>query len=831
MSVRSIININDDLGGGGGGGGGVILTPVEISDPYIVDEIIINGKNYEDVTQCGLVLSETLNEELDSMSLIINNIARTTFEPFEDVTVTFTNEVTMTFYVNTYVENVINAKSNLYSYSIELISRTKILERVILPNLKIRKNLSGNIKTIGYYIRNVVAPHIYKQFPFLILDNAYDDLTMECPEIEWNHPTAKQVINDLLSTIEDYPKLCKVKGNKVSFIELNIEGHDISSLDKALDENHQEMQNHANNIIVDTQNVIPDTSIPNGKMYLTARANGSAILSTDNADIIIPNAKLESVNRLLLNKVYVKFVSPGPIPIGGGSPVSELDISSLPLSKYVVEKSVYDSLPSSVVSNPSHPERYKQWYLYFEQGGNTIGGMNENSSWFLTIPSANIWRVINLALKEYLDARFSAYAVDYWTPNDVRDMVFFVEYCSSNDARTKVVKNKEESKDVSFYQQQQQGLIDYPSFIRSTLEDVNRMGNEEKIIDAIVPLNKIPELGDYIGEYILCKREVAFYKDFAIFKGYLTKKYIKKVKFYGVTNRQKYTQLAQANEMVTREEFNYKKIIFTFDSNFYSNNLSEFMVNYFDNSKPCNISEVQLWTNAMVSNVALVPQILIGEKTLTMTCECYDNYSVGLKVTEDDGQQIQDYVPYVDSNGEINHYYLYFYTGYSGINATNLKEYPETPYGNHQEFYIDNPLYKDNGERLKFTTQFDFRSADSCIVIGKGIAQANSLFSSVNKGGVKLLLSSSRIDEDYPMYPTDATENHEILYALGTNNVVSNITTKGVTIGSAEVINYLNSHHVNSISFVVGSTIILAINRLPNNGELKTTFYIRVVSE
>lgn len=244
--------------------------------------ILINGNDYIQYAQIGMVIKETLTEELDSATLILNNVTRTLFEAFDEVVITLENNKKYYMYVNTSSEAIFNYEAHTYSYTLQLISQTKILERIILPNLKIRHSLNGRKNTIQWYVEKVVLPYITRQVSGITMSLRFSSFTAkyDCPEIEWNHPTAKQVLNDLLGTISNNPSLIKIANHKLDYVNLAREGIDCSSKLTHIvqDEQFEQMQDFANNITMDVQNAIPKDA--NCRAIVSPRAEGNTLYLT-----------------------------------------------------------------------------------------------------------------------------------------------------------------------------------------------------------------------------------------------------------------------------------------------------------------------------------------------------------------------------------------------------------------------------------------------------------------------------------------------------------------------------------------------------------------------
>lgn len=86
----------------------------------------------------GSVFKEELNETLDSGSIIISNIEpsrKLELEPYQYVYIYDTeSDFEKYFLVDNFVENYVNLDTPYYEYTIALMSETKLLEKIQLPN-------------------------------------------------------------------------------------------------------------------------------------------------------------------------------------------------------------------------------------------------------------------------------------------------------------------------------------------------------------------------------------------------------------------------------------------------------------------------------------------------------------------------------------------------------------------------------------------------------------------------------------------------------------------------------------------------------------------------
>jgi len=177
----------------------------------------INGVDY--LIDEGAVLTFCKNETLDSAKIRISNVDKMTLEPFDIVILSdsrFGDDITML--IDTYSEIMVCLNPKIYSYDIDLFSATKDLENYVLPSLKITKmpNRVIDIKTYLERYNDLYGPKIRigDEFgyswtnKYVFSDSVISKYTgIECPEMQWNQPTFREVLNDLMMVKDCIPRV------------------------------------------------------------------------------------------------------------------------------------------------------------------------------------------------------------------------------------------------------------------------------------------------------------------------------------------------------------------------------------------------------------------------------------------------------------------------------------------------------------------------------------------------------------------------------------------------------------------------------------------------
>lgn len=756
-------------------------------------QIIIGNKDYTNKCEDGFVITSTKSEELDSAVIKILGIKKTIFKPFTDVQIQDGTTLYL-FNIDTYLEEELSKSPLLYSYTISLISDTKILERITTPNLTITKTLT-NEKNITYYefMEKILDLYVRPKLgdvKFYNRPEVVDQLkNLEAPEMAWATPNVKTIFNDLLGTLPNNPCLCQFRhyydGNVVKytidFLQLAKKGKDISNLIKFSDTNYMTGKDYANSLVSDLKNVIPQKINTKTVHMYGLRTENVGAVTTQNVELFIPNAKFESIDKIA---VYCK-ITYNPF----GTTDKKTIYTRLNIQDYIVEQSVYQTYKvSNAAIFAETGKNYKRNALYFQYGGNKISGLNyQDSTWFLEINSkTSIENIIALAfVRTYPNLVGGLNSIEK-IDTDIRDLKFDVTYKNQGDLRVKTYRNYEKEVDLELVDNQNVDFVNMLAFAQAEREKINRLGNEIKKIGFTVYNRKsIPELGDYVRDFILAKREMSCYNDHLFFNCTFSKNFIQKNVYYGLNQRTRFTQFAQSGNILVRDDISNINIYF--DKTNHTNNeiLSSYIARGFQKNNyhmydleplptyylyyyemfPKIIKAQTTFKDGTKSQEFLLqPSIYTGDYFTTISCKCMDNIYVGQKIVKiggDIGVRTQEYISYVDNNGEFENIDFTFYSNLKNnwtISSDIEKDFNSTDsYPNVNEDLLDlnsicftetDVVKKDNREIMQRDFQFNFLSRDPDIIIGSGIGQSNPLCDISTEGfpvtisGVKKIFKS-----------------------------------------------------------------------------------------
>lgn len=569
-----------------------------------IDDDYSSAKIYNVDEGCNI--TECYNETLDSGVFIISNITETDrikIEPFDIVELLDDTNVRIRYMcVDTYTETMICVTPKLYKYEINLFSETKQLEGIVLPNLKITK-MNGISRTIYYYINQYMEEYATKirvvngvtykfdekwNWKWTSSDDKHpsleDKFSDECPEMQWNTPTLREVLNDLMMIKDCIPIL---KYGKLDYIDLTQVKHDISNnqyinyitRSKSSEDYVSELQVKLENVTNKTEgvnNIVTKTewftfNIPNDKSTMTTE---NVLVKTQ-----YPIYNLKKLKVLVPLWFCYREISDDTNDNWFSKWVSfELTnfrdyFGNYYNLVYEYQNWITKNIAYNTFNPPGHlsdwPD-YQNWTLCYKRGSNEITGFN-NSAKFMW-QTGIFWEELITKVDE-LNTPSGYHVVitpvyDH-TPN-LWTFVFEVEYetlegclfrASKNDAEnTKIVIDNQTNSYVDSYSQ---GFLEY--------QKANRLGNEQLQINARYPLNytgNMIEIGDMYEDSIIYQCQYQYFKDHTEINAIATKNYILREYFTGVKSKIRSWAIVSGSEALTRHdlekyycEFSYNKYV------------------------------------------------------------------------------------------------------------------------------------------------------------------------------------------------------------------------------------------------------------------------------
>lgn len=654
-----------------------------------INSVTINNNNVN--FKYGMTITDILNQDLNTGILVIPNEGDLDIQPFDLVVITYEVTKQIKMYVGT-----INSKiskfngTKKYLYEIGLVSLTTKLQRIILPNKTITQSLDGTqdktIKTIIEEYLGVYASGLTLSTP--LIQKLGSTIA---PEQQWSRPTLFEVINDLLKPIGCVATMTDV--NVISFLDLDEEG---SAINEDYINNYevtQDLREYSSAIEIDASNVYDRDAITKTPERYNVRTTQQGLMTDGNQEIILNKPIFE------IKKCLVSILA----PVNNTYVRDEIDITNRIVNKKVWD-SFYPSDSASKVQDTS-TKRFKRNYLWFQEGSNVIEGLSFLESDWVPVITFNDPNIENVIYWAAYDQNKSYYqALNNYFPSFVHNRIgFYIEYTTTDSVLFRVRKEIQPRNESVLINSQTNANVYAKALGKQQQEFVNRIGNREMIVTGRYEnYNDIPDLKDYIDDFVLVEREIQFNESHYNFKGKMSEHYSKDNMFAGINTQKRYNELASPNEATISNKIteNIYKLEKVDDNNIGNDSLSEnyLIGDYGRNDRYIQGAIVQTMfdeTTGTTSNQLLmeVTPYLIGNSIIT-TLRMTDNYNSHLRLNVEfaylGNKHMMDYVPYTDGNGRFDRIAIRLYK-YNTINTSKgfwIKPYDVNATNNADQFYV-----------------------------------------------------------------------------------------------------------------------------------------------
>ena len=740
----------------------------------------------------GFVLKDELNETLDSGLVSFLHTGDLSHESFDRVEVSQENDAVTrltdkTLLVDSFETDIVSYgatyDSNLYNYNMTLFSETKELERIVLPNCSVTQPINGNqtlsvfdeikrfVNLYGLKIKVGTQANFTYQPKYTISTAVSSKFaSVKCPEFQWNRPTLREVLNDLMST-----KDCIVilRNNKIDLIDLSAKGNQIDTTKLLYIKPSMTSQDYVGELSIDMQNAIGKNRTTVCE-YISLRApDGEATMTTENC-VIRTQHPIYGIKKVI---VYVclrdrvssveEYQSDSWRPANVTDNVVEQEQWNL-LSSIKVGGTAYSELEDITDSDGVSWKAHKVNFLYYKRGESEIKNfgtlydavLGVSTTCFVTYIQNKAGTPTTAGISYDQELRNIIVKVEYETV--MEHSMNVGKYLPNNHPNNRIVDNQTNS----YVDIQHQSIFEYAK--------ANRLGNKIKEIGGNYSNDSsIPALGDRIGDMVLFSREICYWDSFVQFKGYVAPYYILKDFFTGVFAKKRAYQIASGNEALTRHDVYKAYIEASFTPKFDDWRENEDMPIQFINDAGIGtgflyefIYAIDSYTNfggiqhavcsTMDKNELFYPQKSASEiyaVVMDLDIEvqgmsiCFNfGYNDNLKsadyIIRDDSEYKQMFYPYADENGEFESHTVELLGGIYGFG--NMSEFlPNHNYAPSKSDEVRNAsrekpkiswdgaeyqnrglvlklnVKKDNREIIQHSIQFEYCSDSKDIIITK----------------------------------------------------------------------------------------------------------------
>lgn len=685
--------------------------------------IIYKNGTYKDLeTPQNASVTKIKSSELDSVSLTLPHV--------EELNLHFKDKIIIEnkkYYCGTFKKEQAT-KNGLFNYIIALISPTIALEDYILPNRTITA-LIENKRNLDYYFEKYLEEYA----PHITLDQAFKTklATLEAYEEQFPCLNLREVFNKML---EPYGLVCKMDDyNVLSYLDLNDDTDELEINDFNFIERENSFDEYASCLQMNVENAISSNYNVSEK-GVTIKSNEAVV---NDSNMIIPTK--EAIYDI--SKVYCICEVSTVVEEG----VVKTDLYSLDITKYIIEKSIYDTKKVSASVTEERPE-YKRNYLYFNHDSKNIEGLTyQESTWFFGINTdIALTNVLNLAGKDLLKDKFAR--ID----TKVRDLIFDIEYKAKQSINVKFFKDYY-TNERTLVDNQTSSYVDIDKLSKSEKEKVNRCGNEKLHLGG--RFSYIPSINSRIGDYKTTQLTAIYENGYYNVDMYLFKNFTRQNQTQALSQQIRYTQIDTSSNAVTRIENTVINAIVTTEESI--SNLGNALLL----DKPLFIYKT-FSNSVLLSTNIIFPSKQKMDCSLILGFKMEDNFSSGLCIgsTRETGGYGLEKVPYVDENGECEEVSFLIFDGFPVVDETNFASYtalarsfPRYEITNEVEkFGLElMPRYKDNREILGETIQINIKPANDKIIIYDGFYSMllSERFLESNAGAVSIVDNKIIVEE------------------------------------------------------------------------------------
>lgn len=539
----------------------------------------------------GSTLTENYNETLDSAVIRLSHLpASLNIEPFDKVVlhdeVTYKPNILLPaiprlsdryMCVDTYTETMESLDPVLYSYEIHLFSETKELEGVVLPNLSITQLPDGTSRSVWYYLHQFLdvlyCPYRYTEAVGGVngIENKYyfanrvqtKFSSIDCPEMQWNNPTLREVLNDLMMVGDC---IVVMKNNVIDYIDLTEKKNAINTNKVNYIQKSQSSEDYVSELKMEMLNVM-QTSLPNVKStvdrveYLTFKADDGGYVVTEENMCLFTQYPILKIKHLYMtwqvydeNSEYFTMYK---------CDLRNLAFKNGNYENFVYEYTQYSALPVRRWNQASLSEVTQNVAVYYKMGSNIISGFNTLSKkiWTMTDKETTLTRFKNaipdVALN-LLSDRISSNDMEGKEneQNSWFSTFFTIEYETTADAVFGAGKSDAPTHNRTVVDNQTNSFVDAYNQGFMEYQKANRLGNHQLFINARYTDNwsSLIKIGDYYNDSIIFQTQYQIYKEHIEVNATATKDYILKDYFTGVKARIRSWKIADESQSFTRHE-------------------------------------------------------------------------------------------------------------------------------------------------------------------------------------------------------------------------------------------------------------------------------------
>ncbi len=541
------------------------------------------------------VLTDTRNETLDSGTIVISNqISKLEMSPYDIVELQDDLGSKIKYMcIDTYVETLLCVNPRIYRYEISLFSETKLLEGIVLPNLKITKmpNIS---RSIFYYINQYMTEYCPKirvkdnnsyifgyKYQWDTAENR-DKFSDDCPEMQWNMPTLREVLNDLMMVKDCIPVL---KNGVLEFMDLT----EVNNKDWTDDNSHinyvtrsKSSEDYVSELQVDLKNVTSSDGAYVTKVeYVPFVANEEDVaLNTQTAHVETkyPIYRIKSLKMMFPGSYTTTAGATNPYDVVSWY---EFDMMIVPglvceYQEWLTKQVEYRDNPPTSTSGFGQS---RNWSVYYTRGDNKIDNFFGKTKWFLWVTSTLIETLTKAIVYDN-----SPSGVMNWdgVGDKYYKVMFKIEYETLSGSLFRSSKGDTVEHDRVVIDNQTNSYVDAYNQGFMEYQKANRLGNEQLQINARYESNEtLMKIGDTFDDCVIYQCQYQYFKNHTEVNALATKNYILREYFTGVKSKIRSWVIASGSEALERHDLNKTYCEFSYNSCDIDESVTWFRRNYF----------------------------------------------------------------------------------------------------------------------------------------------------------------------------------------------------------------------------------------------------------
>lgn len=806
--------------------------------------------------QWGSLLTDNFNEQVDSFDLQIKHLdSKIDIEPLDEVIIysedenfSDTSEVIndITYYTRFYLvdksqcKQITASNETKFNYSLSLVNEIKALEGIPLPSLKITQLKGTTKRTIYYYLEQYLKEYGTKirvkingvvswQPKYSFSPLVEQRFNIECPEMQWNAPTLRQVFNDLMMVDDCIPT---ISNGVISFIDLSEEKSQMNQTGINYVDESISSDDYINELKIELKNVMQSEQDGVNNLnevceYIGFRNDGVSVINTDNIQIETMNPILE-IEQVIMCCPLTYFLLPS-----AGSDEATYMYAEIDITDIVYERAEWQTLPTLFKINltglsSDQMGKYQNTSLYFDRQNNVISGFNTTTINFLHLAKQEQpliyyfnrpYALKYLTQAREIDGRLVIKDAWGWSLDEIKSIMFKIKYKTTASNAMLVSKTIEPSNKRAIVDNQTNSYVD--AYAQGILEymKANRLGNRLKVINARYNNDQYAQMGQLGQTYqgsIIFKREVMYNKEFAVVNYYATDNYVLKDYFTGVKAKIRSWKIVDGSEALERHDI--LKYYMEFDYVAHNEDTpNKAVANYF--LTPFRVGGVKLMNKNVVqftiSATTVYPSATeyyqldfvtrISGNSILFTFGMKDNYAVAkyidTSITDDVGGLPTQFYRYVDDNGENIGGNIYLndeitntglpnqFSKITDLNTLYNIQAPKPKVGYNQlgndRLLFSWNLHKDNSEITRLTTQFEFSTNSTDIVIGSQFLKLQQCIRTIAVAQDSLNIYISDTKPNYRN--VEALPSVKTLLTYKNVSITENVLTIGFTASDFEL--------------------------------------------